>query len=230
MSAATIAGYACSEGDVGAQYHRSGAVRSCESFDTMIEDLDDDGVAIDTEHDHQAVGVVTHAEIDTAGKLGVVGVIADGEWLLDFPHPVFYSPELLVIGEGVRTRAVSIASHAALLGVSLVTNPATIGAHPIHIMPGDMRSTPDRWQWPLSWRGDHPLVARAVDHLPPGFKAEHHRARSIHREQVIPAGAGPLLRRDAGYADEHGRLHGKDWWHGAPGRILSVEGYAVPPR
>jgi hypothetical protein len=43
------------------------------------------------------------------------------------------------------------------------------GARPVRWMPGDLRSTSDRYKWPLGWRSDAPPESLAGD--------EAHRAR-----------------------------------------------------
>jgi hypothetical protein len=231
MTSATIVGVACGEDDVGCQYNRSGTVASAESFRELSLDLPAGGVPVDIEHDGPAIGELIHAEIDAGGRLHATAVIPNADWLLGYEGKVYYSPTLISVGPGVRSRRVAIADAAGLLALALTSSPATVGAQPVDIMHGDLRRSLDRANWPMSWRTEHPQLTRAVDALPANsFHAERHRAQRIEREHVVTPDAGPLLHRDAGYADEHGRLHGKDWWHGAPGQILSVAGYAVPTR
>jgi hypothetical protein len=134
MTSATIAGTACQERDIGAHYHhRSGRLTAAESFDWLIPDLPADGVPVDVAHDGQAIGRLVFGELDDDGRLGAVAVIDDGDWLLDYPGDVYYSPQLLVAGPGVRTRAVSIADAAALVSLGLTDSPATVGAAGHHL-------------------------------------------------------------------------------------------------
>jgi hypothetical protein len=232
MTAATVFGLACAERDIGAHY-RHGRLASAESFDRLHLTLPADGVPVDLGHDHEPIGRMTFGELDTSGRLRAVAVIDDADWLLGYDGDVFLSPEMLVVGEGVRSRSVSIADVAGLVSLGLTTNPATLAASPLTIVPGDMRRRPDRWRWPMSWRTAHPLLARAVDRLPPAtLDAERHRARAIDRERVVTRLAPgfyvdqdgepiPTSSRSEGQLDADGRPRGSLWVRPC-GRILSV--------
>jgi hypothetical protein len=179
MTAVTIAGIACAERDVGAHYHRSGRLAKAESFNEIDLSLPDEGVALDLDHDHRPIGKLVHGEVDLAGRLGLVCVVDDGDWLLDYDGPVYYSPEMLLVGPGVHTRSVAIADTAALVSIGLTTDPATVAALPVHVLAGDVRSAPDRATWPMSWRSAYPLVARALDHVGDSYRAATRTPRRL---------------------------------------------------
>lgn len=217
MTAATVVGIACAEDDVGAQYFRGGRLERAESFRKLIPEIPSGGVPIDVEHGGQPVGEMVHAELDSGGRLGVVAVVEDGDWLLGYGGPVYFSPELLTIAPGVHTRAVAIADAAALVSLSLTDSPATISAHPLTVMPGDARRQPDRMGWPMSWRAEHALLSRCVDGLPESrVEARHHRARRIYRDPVVTRIA------DHFWIDEHGEPVA-----GHTRKVIDAEGHAV---
>jgi hypothetical protein len=242
MTAATITGIACAEDDTAAQYHRSGRLASAESFRELIPDLPAAGVPVDLEHNGDSIGQLVHGELDADGRLHATAVVNDADWLLDYDGEIFYSPELICIGEGVATRAVSIASHAALTGLSITTTPATVGAQPLEVRAGDIRRSGDRRHWPVSWRTQHPQLARAVDALPANtFTAESYRCRSITREHTLTELAPGVIIDETGERipantraggpmgyDDDGRPLGP--LHIRPCQILSVGGYPVRTR
>jgi hypothetical protein len=204
---ATIYGTVCGERDI-AVYSDG----SAESFDRLIAELPDDGVKLTIGHDADLeIGELVFGEIDRAGILRCTCVIDDSDWLLDYPADVFYSAELIVAGEGVATRSRFVADAAALTGLSLVSDPATLAAQPIKILPGDVRSSADRYGWPIGWAGDHPLLKRSLDELGDNYAARSRIARRLldRRDQDRPP--TPLLRRRSA-----------EVWHGAPGAILRI--------
>jgi hypothetical protein len=77
-------------------------------------------------------------------------------------RPVYFSPQLLMISQGVHERSY-IARTAALRRLALTFSPATLGLQPIQHRLGDIREAVDRYTWPVSWKSDG-LLTRAVDH------------------------------------------------------------------
>jgi hypothetical protein len=158
---ATCYGIACAERDL-ASYPDGRA----HSVDRLIPQLPDDGVTVTVCHDDTLkVGELVHGELDERGQLHCVCTVED--WLVNHAAaaPLYYSAELLVVGPGVATRSRFIADARALTGLSITDSPATVAAMPIVVLPGDIRSAPDRATWPLSWHHDHPLLQRCLDHL-----------------------------------------------------------------
>lgn len=211
MSACTIWGVAARERDAAAYYTRSGRLSGAEAFDTLIEELPENPIAVTIGHDGASLGELVFGEISQAGQLNVVAVL-DSDGVLDIDTPIYFSPELLVLGAGVRTRSRSIADLAALTGMALTTAPAGLGLTPISARAGDVRSTVDRGAWPISWRTADPLLGRALDGLgraPRVERLERQADQALGHGWIGPDGE----RRPAG------QLH-----HSVPrhGSILSV--------
>jgi hypothetical protein len=118
---------------------------------------------------------------------------------------------LLTAGPGVGTRSRSVADVAALTALGLTTAPATVGAQPITILRGDVRSSADRSSWQISWRSHHPLLARALDHLGPSAW-QRTTTRLLDLPPVTHGWVGP-----EGERRPYGPLR-----YGPPGRVLSV--------
>lgn len=215
---ATIWGVACGEessGDVAARYHRSGRLAEAHAFRTLDTRLLPSGTQINIDHDAATrCGEVVHAELGLDDRLGLVGVIDVDADLLDRIGPVYWSPELVLVGPGLDSKRVAVATRAGLTGVAVTTTPATLAARELAWLAGDLRRSSDRYSWEVSWRSKHPLLARAVDQLPV-LGAEQHRARSIidRRARDLPA---------HGWINPDGRpVHGP-LRYGPPGRILAV--------
>jgi hypothetical protein len=140
--------------------HRSfGRIVEASSFDDL--DLELGSAEIDADHDGKQVGEIVHAELSPEGRLAVVGVLDEGDWLAEVEQPLFLSGTWEMRGD-VRHRCY-VAREAQLLGVSLTLSPANLDAQPLSWRPGDVRSESDRRSWPISWSSSSPLLKRAVD-------------------------------------------------------------------
>jgi hypothetical protein len=206
----TIWGTAAAERDVAAYYTRRGYLAEAEAFERLAEELPDDGVTITVDHGGEQVGELVFGEIDAAGRLGIVGVLHD-DTILSITEPIYFSPELLVVGEGVRTRSRSIADLAGLIGMALTSDPAGLGLTPVNVRAGDVRNRADRSGWPISWKGDDPLLTRCVDTL-----GHHPRLTYLERHGHEQLGLGH------GWVDPDGRPHHGPWHHGPAGRVIAV--------
>jgi hypothetical protein len=90
-----------------------------------------------------------------------------------------------------------IAECAYLIGMSITAHPASLEAQALGVMPGDIRRTPDRSGWPISFGWHAPLLERAVAKLPPrgetrarrifGPHDAGHRLDLEHRTTLDPA-------------------------------------------
>jgi hypothetical protein len=201
-----VYGRACAERDL-ASYDDG----RLESFDRLIPDLPDDGIRVTIGHDpNLEVGRLVHGEITKDGALTCACVVDD--WLVDYPDPVYFGPELLVIGDGVRTRSRFVADAAALTGLSLVTTPATLAAQPVTIVAGDIRPSADRHAWPIGWRTQHPLLKRSLEALGDTYAARTRTARRLldRRDHDRPP-TSPLLQRRDGQV-----------WHGPASPVIGV--------
>lgn len=74
-------------------------------------------------------------------------------------------------------------------GLSVTLEPATLGLTPIKSRAGDLRSSVDRGKWPMTWRSNDRLLARALDSLGSGLGVEHRAATRIvdQRSPPLPA-------------------------------------------
>jgi len=190
----TLTGACCRERDTAATYTRWGRLDTAETFDVLVEELPDE-VEVRVGHGGERIGRMVWGEIDDAGQVNVVAVV-DDDTILEVPGPVYWSADLLTAGRGI-TRRRAIADVAALTGLAVTTATASHGLSPIRVRRGDLRSSSDRAQWPLSWRTDDPLLRRAVD----GLAGRRHVTRLQRRADERPL--GPLM-------------------YGPPGRVLSV--------
>lgn len=203
MSAVTIIGGAGGVGGVASYHTRSGHLAGAHSYDEIDVTLPGD-VPIDLDHDHeQRVGAVIYGEVAEDGRLLLIGVLVD-DTITRVANPIYLSAEMQVRGPAEQLRsAVYIARIAELRSVALAFDPAAHGAQPIAWLRGDLRDAGHRSRWPLSWRGDHPSLARAVDHL--GGLRLRTAPRLVDRREAVPTSgwisydgtpsAGPALRR-----------------------------------
>jgi hypothetical protein len=180
----TIWGTAAAEHDVAATYTRSGYLAEAEAVDQIVEELPDNGVDVTVGHHGERLGQLIYGEIDGGGKLNVVAVLHD-DTILSITSPIYFSPELLTVGPQARTRSTSIAWVGGLVALALTTDPATVAAQPIRVRQGDLRDAGHRSHWPLSWKGDAPLLARAFDSL-----GTRHRATRLERQRDDLPGHG----------------------------------------
>lgn len=193
----TIFGRACSADDVAVHYNRYGGIRKAESFRLLIPDLPPGGVVVDLEHRGQSIGALVYAEADGAGQLDAVVVVDDADCLRDYAGPVYFSPTMLTVGDGVSRSSVAIADAAALIALALTDSPATLAPHPVTVLPGDVRAAGDRDRWVLSWRSTHPLLARAVEQFGP--TPQHRTAsRILERRTLVTLDGGLVIDERSG--------------------------------
>jgi HK97 family phage prohead protease len=93
-----------------------------------------------------------------------------------------------------------------VVGLSLTHTPATIGAWPVGIRAGDIRSSRDRGGWPWDWKYHDPLLERALDHIGTGLGVEQRTATRIvdlgRRTWTLEFGPrGPIEIRSAASID-----------------------------
>jgi hypothetical protein len=150
-------------------------------------------------------------EVDVRGCLQVVAVVDDdatAEVILEDGAPIYFSPSLLGIGPGLRSRPVAVADVGGLVALSLTLAPAGLDLRPVGVRRGDVRSSADRAGWPLSWQAEHPLLGRCVEAL--GIRS---RATRLERHADQP----PV----SGWVDYSGRPVAGPLRHSS-GRVLSV--------
>jgi phage head maturation protease len=154
-----------------------------------------DGVIVDCDHDHREYVRLVYAELDDDQALRCVAVL-HGDQLANVDEPVFFSPEVELVGDVAKS--ICVARSASLLGLSLTLSPATLAAQPVKFHPGDIRRTTDRYKWPGSWRWSDPLLGRAVDNLGGGLGVEQRSATQIvdrRRRRFPPIEPGMTRRR-----------------------------------
>jgi hypothetical protein len=137
-----------------------GRVRS--SFDDLDLSLED--AAIDVDHDPtKEAGSLVYAELGTDERLRVVGVVDEWVATAAAEHDIYVSG---IYEHRGRVRGNSyVAAGSRLLRCSLTLSPASLEAQPLRWRAGDLRSELERGRWPVSWRSDDPLLARAVDEM-----------------------------------------------------------------
>jgi hypothetical protein len=123
---------------------------------------------IDVEHDPELVaGQVIYAEITEQGQFAAVGVLegAVAEAVAVIGEPLYFSGTYAADGAPAdRTRSF-VSPSARVLGMSLTVEPANSTAMPLRWKRGDIRRDSDRRDWPISWRSESPLLARAADSM-----------------------------------------------------------------
>ena len=172
----TVAGTATRVGEIAVEQNRFADITGAHSFRSLALELPSDAIEIDCDHDHVARGQLIYAELDETQALRCVAVL-DSDELTRIDEPVFFSPELEMRGD--VDKQFYIAREAALIGLSLTLSPATLGARPVEIRAGDLRSRADRGQWPGSWRWASPLLDRAQTFLDGGYGVERRAARIV---------------------------------------------------
>jgi hypothetical protein len=160
VSAATISATLGRVGGLAAHYSAFDTLTGAASFDEI--DLELGSAMIDADHDGKPRGQLVYAEVGEAGQLQVVGVIDEGDWLAELDEPVFLSGTYEMRGNNVK-RDFYVAREAQLLGASLTLEPANLDARPLRWYPGDLRSSADRRQWPISVGSNDPLLGRAIE-------------------------------------------------------------------
>jgi hypothetical protein len=141
----------------------SGEVAGGHAYDEIELELPERGLAVDLDHDGQRRGEVVYGEVAKDGRINVVAVLDEGDWLDQVEEPVYFSPELTMIGGSVGNGKTSyIARIAELRSLALTLDPLGLGARPVSWRSGDARRRPDRSGWAGIWR--EPLLHRAVEH------------------------------------------------------------------
>ena len=181
MTATTVFGVAHRAGGLSRTTSVSGRFQDALLIRKIDRELPEAGIVVTVDHDSDAaVGEVVYCEFDRYERLNVVSVL-DGDWT-EVEQPLFYSGEFKDRAEPTTNGQAWIADHACLIGMSITAHPASLEAQALRVMPGDIRKTPDRARWPVSFGWDAPLLDRAL--------RSHHERRG-----------GPLILHD-----ERGRL------------------------
>jgi hypothetical protein len=141
---------------------RSGRLAEAYTYRDLSLELPAGGAMVDADHDRRRLGELVFAELGDDARLRAVCVL-DDDVLTDIERPVYFSPTLQMRGRGIDRTDTYIARTAELLGLSLTFATARSGAHPLSWRRGDLRSSFGRSHWPLSWRSEAPLLARALD-------------------------------------------------------------------
>jgi hypothetical protein len=139
MTACTVFGVACGERDQAAYCDQYGRVTGAHSINQLTPDLPSDGVGVNLRHSTAQIGELVYGEVGADGRLRVVTVVDDGDWLVqlgDLAAHIYWSPELIIRGPEVRTRAFVTADSGELVGLALTSSPATLGAQPVTILAG----------------------------------------------------------------------------------------------
>jgi hypothetical protein len=160
---ATVWGTASRIGGIAAERDALDRFVSGHSYRDLATELPEDGVALDLAHDGWPIGQLIYSEIADDDRVLAVGVLDDGDWLERVEQPIYFSPQFVMCGD-VR-HDTYIADRAELIGLSLTLRTKTLGANPVNWRAGDVRSSSDRYTWPLSWQSNAPLLRRALDHL-----------------------------------------------------------------
>ncbi len=95
--ASTIRGLAC-------ERSATGRIIGGHSYDDLALELPDDGVPVDLDHDGEPLGRLIYGEIAKGGGVDVVAVL-DNDRIQQVEHDVFFSPLLMMIGDGVNERS-----------------------------------------------------------------------------------------------------------------------------
>jgi hypothetical protein len=183
----TVSGVATKVGEIAVE-QKHYAVTGAHSYRSLTLELPPGGIAIDCDHDHQAVGELIYAELGEDDRLRCVAVL-DNDQLTKLDQDVYWSPELDL--RGGDPGRYFIARTASLIGLSVTFNPATLAAQPIEIRAGDLRSRVDSGKWATSWRSTSPLLARALDHL-----ANDRGVETRTATRIIDEGARRAAERD----------------------------------
>jgi hypothetical protein len=217
MSATTISAVLGKLGGIAEQRSAFGTLTGASSFDDV--DLQLGSAMIDADHDQQRRGEIVHAELTEHDQLAVVGVLDEGDWLEEIEEPVFLSGTYEMRGKDVM-QDFYVAREAQLLGASLTLEPANLDARPLRWYRGDLRSSADRRQWPISVGSNDPLLGRAIEQCT--RELQHRSASRIVdlRERAADwHGLRPGDPVPSGW--ESRRLPNGLWRSGHAGRILS---------
>jgi hypothetical protein len=163
---------------------------------------------VDVEHRGAPyVGELVHAELGTDRKLRCVAVL-DVDYTED-DGQLYFSGSYAT--EEPSSPRVAIHDRVRLIGLSITDEPGNLDAQPLRSRSGDVRRSPERYHWPISWRSDQ-LLARAADahkgsqarvvthivdlepaQLPFATELTTSEMRELERAQELPGG----LRRSA---------------------------------
>ena len=173
------------------------AVTTIETFAPHVDEV----IPVDISHSLDWIGEVAHLELDERGAMFAVATV-DGldEALADWPDPLYFSGTFIGETEPNTAGLVSVMHEARVAALSLTDAPAALGLHPLHVQPGDVRSTTGRLTWPISTTTRNPLLGRAVAEL-------DHRGRGPIRlcERIKP----PTYFGHDTYIDHRGDLVGR---------------------
>jgi hypothetical protein len=225
MSATTVWGCASRTGGLAAETSVTGRVIGGHSYDELALELPEHGIDVDLDHEAGTeLGQLIYGEVAADGRLNVVCVLDDDRLAKVLAEqPVFFSTEIAMAGGRINERSSSyVADRATLLGIALTVDPLTVGATPIKWRSGDCRRESDRYSWPMSWRTNDPLLARAVDHVGTDLRTRARRLVDLRQRDddyaYLGLKEGDLVRP--------GKVHSRELpgglRRGAPGRILSV--------
>jgi hypothetical protein len=218
----TVWGTASKVGGIAAELSPSGTVIGGHSYDEISLELPDEGIVVDLDHaPGSEVGSVVYGEVSESGQVNLVGVVG-GVDLDAAEEPIFFSPSLTMIGGSVGDGDISyIARIAELRSVALTLSPLTLGAQPVRWRAGDLRSSVDRAQWPISVGSSDPLLGRAIEHC--SRELRHRSAtRIVDRRPGDDYAVFGLRPGDRAPADLRSRTLPNGLRIGPPGRILSV--------
>jgi hypothetical protein len=205
---------------------RSGRLAEAYTYRDLSLELPERGVMVDADHDGQRLGELVFAELGDDARLRAVCVL-DDDVLTDIERPVYFSPTLQMRGSGIDRTDTYIARTAELLGVSLTFATARSGAHPLSWRRGDFRSSYGRSHWPLSWRSEAPLLARAVDNRAGMLQTRSaprivDRSRESALDNLVGRRAGSVHPSELELAEDPHWQHRPLRQSGHRGRVLSV--------
>jgi hypothetical protein len=147
-------------GTIAATRTRSGSLTSARSYDSVDLELPPEGIEVDVDHDGHRLGEVVRVELGRDDRLRAVAVL-DNDRLASVGEDVFFSPVIEMRGRDLDG-STYIGESARLLGLSVTLSTARVGALPIRMRSGDVRSSVDRFRWPISWASSDPLLERAA--------------------------------------------------------------------
>ena len=154
----------------------SGRLASAYAIDDLDARLANNALRLDHVAEER-VGRVVYVEVDERDQVGAVCIVADDE-LASLDGPVFYSGEYLPRDSRPATGSF-ISERASMVGLSLTMRSANTTAQAIRWRSGSVLDVSDVASWPVSWRADAPLLARARDHI------ERHRSEMRSRSLPI---------------------------------------------
>jgi hypothetical protein len=161
MSATTISAVLGRLGGISARYDFYGQLVDAQAFDDLDGELG--GTTLDVDHNGEQVGELVYVEVSPENQIGLVAVV-DGDWpfTAEAEGPLYISGEYVTRGRS-SAGPTYIAKQATLRSAAVTWTPARTGdARAARLWPGDIRSSADRRNWPISWERKDPLLARAL--------------------------------------------------------------------